>query len=406
MLSKAKHLESEILRTGRAGAQNDGDGDVAPPLVGGAETRPAPPTRGGATVFQQAARRRSAFTLVEMIVAMSVMSLLIGGLAATLMLAMKAVPSATTPVGSMVQAERAVWELAADLATLRAAPLRTSTSIGIVVPDRDSNGTSEMILFAWSGVPGDPLTRSYNNGTAATIIDSVREFVMTYDLQDVTTATPPAANESAEVLLAQYIPTDHLHDDTIDRNNWVGQYFMPTLPADATAWKITKVTFRLHANGKNDGLSHLQICLPTIANVPSTTIVDEAAVLESTLSTVYTDMTYSFTKASGLSPSSGMCVILAGSGGGAACDARTQNSQYSSTGSNLVSTSNAGSTWTSSASQSMSFSVYGTITSPGQGTSTTAHYLRGIHIKLRAGSDQSPAVETTVRITNLPEVGG
>ena len=45
-------------------------------------------------------RNRNAFTLVEMVVAMGVMSLLMGGLAATMMLATKAIPTATTPIGS------------------------------------------------------------------------------------------------------------------------------------------------------------------------------------------------------------------------------------------------------------------------------------------------------------------
>lgn len=339
-------------------------------------------------------------------ISMGVMSLLMGGLAATLMLASKAIPTSTTPVGSMVQAERGLWEMATDLTTLRTAPTRTSTGITIIVPDRDNNGTSEIIRYAWSGVPGSPITRTYNGGAAATIIDSVREFTLTYDLHDVTLATTPAANESSEQLLAQYYPTTGLLDATIDGSNWVGQYFIPTLPANATSWKITKVSFRLRTNGTNDGIAHLQIRQPTIGNVPSTAIVDEASVQESLLSTGYADMTYLFTKASGLSPTTGICVVLVNSGGSATCDARFQGSGYTGSNSNMVSTSNAGGLWSSFATKSMNFSVYGTITAPGQTGSATAHYLRGIHIKLRVGTDQSPAVETTVRVVNLPEVGG
>jgi hypothetical protein len=57
----------------------------------------------------------------------------------------------------------------------------TATAITVTVPDRtDANTNPETIRYAWSGVAGAPVTRSYNGGAAVSVVPSVQSFTLEY----------------------------------------------------------------------------------------------------------------------------------------------------------------------------------------------------------------------------------
>ena len=45
--------------------------------------------------------------------------------------------------------------------------------VEFTVADRDGDESPEFIRYAWSGTPGDPLTRQYNGGTIAELVRDV-----------------------------------------------------------------------------------------------------------------------------------------------------------------------------------------------------------------------------------------
>ena len=63
---------------------------------------------------------------------------------------------------------QALVELLADLEFALAFSEKTDHALTFTVPDRDGDFISETIRYAWSGTPGDPLTRQYNGGAVAT----------------------------------------------------------------------------------------------------------------------------------------------------------------------------------------------------------------------------------------------
>jgi hypothetical protein len=53
---------------------------------------------------------------------------------------------------------------------------QTATAMTFTVPDRDGDLLAETIRYAWSGTPGDPLTRQINEGAVATMLEDVHVF--------------------------------------------------------------------------------------------------------------------------------------------------------------------------------------------------------------------------------------
>ena len=143
-------------------------------------------------------RRRRAFTLLELLFAMVVMTALMGGLASALMLASRAIPDDASPAAVAIDAYYAADQIAGELFCAQSFSERTATAITFTVADRDNDTVAETIRYAWTGTPGDPLTRQYNGGTVVNIIDSAYEFDLTYEIASIS-GTPSVV--SVEIAL-------------------------------------------------------------------------------------------------------------------------------------------------------------------------------------------------------------
>jgi hypothetical protein len=127
------------------------------------------------------ARRRRAFTLVEMVTALASATILTAGLASTMLIAVRASNPANTPAAGMLQALGCMADMAAEVQYALTVTEYTATAITVTVPDRtDANTNPETIRYAWSGVAGAPVTRSYNGGAAVSVVPSVQSFTLEY----------------------------------------------------------------------------------------------------------------------------------------------------------------------------------------------------------------------------------
>ncbi len=142
-------------------------------------------------MVERTQRRRRAFTLLELLFAMVAMTALMGGLASALMLASRAIPDDASPAAVAIDAYYAADQIAGELFCARSFSERTATAITFTVADRDNDAIAETIRYAWSGTPGDPLTRQYNTATAVAVVDDVRLFEIRYDVKTVTRTPPP-----------------------------------------------------------------------------------------------------------------------------------------------------------------------------------------------------------------------
>ena len=126
----------------------------------------------------------SAFTLIEMVVSLSVISIVFLAMGSVMLLASKAIPSSTDAATLTYEANDAIQVLVSELQTATEIASVTDKSIAFKVPDRDNDGVDENLAYYWAGTAGDPLIRIYNAGTQVQAMPSVTEFGLSYDSQD------------------------------------------------------------------------------------------------------------------------------------------------------------------------------------------------------------------------------
>lgn len=121
-----------------------------------------------------------AMTLVEMVVSIAIIAVLSGAMGSAVLLTSRAMDlagSTTRRTHEQQDAALALARIERDLSLANSITQATATSIGFTVPDR-GHGTAgpETFVYQWSGVPGAPLTLSYNGGAASPVLDNVRAF--------------------------------------------------------------------------------------------------------------------------------------------------------------------------------------------------------------------------------------
>jgi prepilin-type N-terminal cleavage/methylation domain-containing protein len=348
--------------------------------------------------------RRGGFTLIELVVSLSVMTILMAGIASALMIASHALPDRDSPLAVAADAAEMVERITAELYDAQSFGTRSATSVAFTVQDRTGDGNPDTIRYAWSGTPGAPLTRKVNLDTAYTVLQNVQEFALLYDVRSVTEQPPPESNESAEFVLSSN--TFALLPGTYDlsASNWMGQYFTPSLPQGTVSWRVSKVGFWARSSGATKGVTQVRFEIPNASGLSTGNVVGTPALMyETGLNSSHRWEQFSFSDVAGLDPNKGLCLVLALH----TSDTELASIRYDTGGgTDRLTTSNAGSTWSKSLLTGMLYEVYGTATTVSQPPDVTRHYLTGVRIALRAGDDTGRRIESGTSILNTPEVAG
>jgi len=135
-------------------------------------SRPGPGNRGG-----------PAFTLIEVVLTVAVVSIIMGAMVSVMLLATRGMNCGLVRDENTTEGTRAVQQITLDLSLAQAFTERTDRTVAFTVPDRDGDGQPESIRYAWSGVAGDPLTREYNGGPAVNVAENMHHFKLDYLLK-------------------------------------------------------------------------------------------------------------------------------------------------------------------------------------------------------------------------------
>lgn len=347
--------------------------------------------------------RTPGLTLIELLITMAISTIIMLAIGSSMLLATRALPDAHSPANAVITAGEIAEQLTTELQYAVTFTERTATAVEFSVADRGGDDVPETIRYEWSGTPGDPLTRQYNEQSLVNILDEVQAFDLSYDLQTISEETPQG-NESIETLLISYNSAMDLHDYPIKDTEWYGQYFLPSLPADTLSWKVTRVLFDAKADGAADGECRVQLQLPTAGNSPSGVVAEEKTLLESTLLDTYTTQEFAFSDVSGLSPQQGLCLVFRWVADATACKLWGQDRNVVVPNIRITKSTNRGASWSALTNQSLLFSVYGTVTTAGEPQIQETYYLQAIQISLRTGNHQHSAVQTRTKLLNRPEV--
>jgi hypothetical protein len=337
-----------------------------------------------------------------MVLACVIVAVILFGMHSAMLLATRANPDRSGRNYASVQGGMAIDRLSADLSMATAMTSMTPTSIEFTVPDRNGDNTPETINYSWSGSPGDPLTCTVNGGTPANVALNVNEFALTYDKRSQQRST--TYTESGEIVLAAYdgLGLLNLGDFAVDSSDFVGQYFLPTLPAQAASWRVTRVKFLARQHSGTTGEARVQ--LRTFSSPTPQLILEEKIMSESSLPTSYQWQEFAFSGVSGRPPGTPLCLVIQWNKDTQACDVQYQLLGGLAANAGLVKTSNGGSSWSIPLAQDMPFYIYGTYST--QDPVAYDYWLTGVRCSLRCGNDTTSRVRTSMRLLNQPQVNG
>ena len=366
-------------------------------------------------------------TLVEMLIAASLLSVVMVGVGSAVLVASHAVPGgsyapagggAAAPAGESCDAAALI---ASELAYARQVTELSPTAVTFTVPDRDGDGAEETIRYAWDGTPGSSLRRTFN-GTTAVLAGDVRSFALSYDRETVSTEqTVTATQTSPEMLLASFngwaTVNANVYELGCTQQTWCATYFKASgLPSSAKRLTVTRAKLLT----RRDLLSAdtFSVCVqkavgngnpkPSNIRIGNVTTVASLSLLGSGYGWV--DVPLSGVTTSNVAQE--MCLVVRGDLTSTLTGVYLQyhnKTNAPADGTFFSWTTTAGSGWNPSSSKihdyDMPFYAYGTYESDETQTVTvTRHYLRGVGVNLSAGPDGSPRAHTSVRVLNRPEV--
>jgi len=122
-------------------------------------------------------RRAAGFTLIELVVSLSMMAVLTTGLASAILLMTRALPSGDSPVGRSARATDLLERMTRDLRPAIEVTEAGPTAVAVIVPDRGLGAAGpETIRYSWGGSAGDPVEIEINGGSPEAIAKDVEHF--------------------------------------------------------------------------------------------------------------------------------------------------------------------------------------------------------------------------------------
>lgn len=349
---------------------------------------------------------RSAFTLVELMIAIVASSFLMVGLASSIFIATQTVnPSGRTQ--EILDASEIVRQLTDELRYAMYVNEQTATTIDFITDDRTGDGQPDRIRYEWSGTAGDPLTKALNDSGPQMVTPSVQNFSLDYLTDDIQQSFESPPVQSAEVLLDKYSGATEIRNFRIQTSDWVGQFINSSsfselsLPGDTLSWSATRVQLRVSPTDSGNGEAWIRLRAATGGGLPGTQIFDEDVLYESTLASGYRWFDFNFAAETELLPSQNACLTIEHKANPYAAYVQYDEKNDDS---RLV-TNDGGATWYFAPyDDSLRYYLHGTYTQPSYTTETiTRSYVRGVGVELQLG-DVETTVSTETNSWNRPEV--
>ena len=310
---------------------------------------------------------RSAFTLIEVVAAMAIVSILLLAVSGALSFAIRATTGqGATEQKNVLAAADVGDQISDDLHTAMSFSERTSTSVAFTVPDRTGDGATDQVRYAWDGVSGHSLYRQFMpaaspalTGSNATytpveLLPGVTNFNLNYLFRSMgpATVTDGVLSYHDNALLGSML------NQAIDSTHWISQYVPISVPVGQTSFTITRLLIYANAAGL-DGI--LRVRVYTASSGKPSALIEEESLNCSALSSAYEWVEVPLSSVTNRTES-GLCVVTGyRSGTSTIADAQYESALVSIVPSWQWSTSSDGSTWSStSTKQCLRLYVYGT----------------------------------------------
>lgn len=351
-----------------------------------------------AAYYGQRKVKRRGVSLLELTISLVSAGVLVAGLSSSILIALRACDPESSPTLPLLDAATALTELQTDLQCAKAITEKQPRSVTVLVPDRDGDGQPETIRYAWTGISGMPLTRRVNSGAILTFSGNVADFALEYEVQTLTRAGPPTVTQSGVTTLSGNTSNSLFSDQwTVTATSPGGQYFEPSLPANARDWKVTEVRVRaVRGDTPYSDTTYVQLRPADSNGLPTLNLVESQPLLESHLTSSLAWYGISFQGTSGLLPAQRLCLTLA-----ATSTYGASRLHYRTLGLDGGMLKGNGTLWSRELLQTLSYEIRGTVTTS---TPTTVNVpvVTGVRIRWRPQGPHTQTIYSAVAMLNLP----
>lgn len=349
---------------------------------------------------QQSGPSRRGHTLLEMVLSLTLLSIVMVSVGSAVMFAAQATPSDDSPTTTLIRDAGLLGRISEDIAQAKYVLERTPNAITIVVPDRTGDGIPDRIRYAWSGAAGDPLTYAINGGTAQNLEDAVQDFSLAYGYTTRTvTIAAGTTTESSEILLSEHNVTPD-STWTIKKSTAVGHRFTPTLSAAATGYRVTRAQMMAESTGAQSGEAPVSV-KDISGNTPGSTVYATQTLYESDLSPSGGWFEVVF-PSSTVVPAGQEAVLEFGLGPSGGNHAEVQTASQGT--SPYVYTQNNGNTWGVVSGNYLPHRVYGVEVLASSGFDVTSEHITDINIALQSSNTIASPIQKSVLMLQAPEV--
>jgi prepilin-type N-terminal cleavage/methylation domain-containing protein len=311
--------------------------------------------------------RAPGFTLIEIVLSLSVLGIVLAALGSVLGLTMRALPGRGEASEQTILASRALEQLTDDITSAKQIAT-TSTTLDLVIPDRDADGTDERVEYTWDGAEGSSLLRRLNDGGWTTALAKLKSINFAADRVASTIETASTPVEGSEQILSAW-ETGASATYSLSTAIWVSQTIIPVLPGDALSWRPTKIELNCRNVTPVDGVMVVDIRTLATDGTPSATSLGTATLNESSLNATFAWYTVTLPSISGQASGTGLAMLCRTSGSGVVAG-RLQGATSGIAGPSVLHTSaNGGTNWTTLADGAIYHRLWGVVTRPVTATS-------------------------------------
>lgn len=341
-----------------------------------------------------------ALTLFEMVVSMSIVTLIIGAVSSAVIVATRAVNPQSSPASTLSSLGEALSRLLEEASLAITVTEHTPTALTFTLPDRTGDSLDDTIRYSWDGMPGDPLQRQLNDDEPTTVAQGITRFVLEYDTASRDEVISGGTLNSDEQDLAYFNGVEQT-PVMIGPSLTVSQYVRPQFPRGTLNWTLTSIDLRMRQGSAGDGLGMILIELQAAGpdNAPSGEVLASTFVLEQDLPMSHQWTRHTFTNVPALAPNEGVCIVLSDTSGGVSA-ALPMVSQVSTRSAAWYSDSGPG-IWYQSASLSTPHRIRGTTLTRLPDTTISHVELRRLSAILEA--DPAPPARGATLVYNRPE---
>ncbi len=359
--------------------------------------------------------RSPGYSLMEMVVAMGVATLLLGALGSAVVIAASALPGAGgSATDTMLETSRALDSLAADLEKAVYAPERRVTAASVVLPDHDADGAPELVRYAWSGTEHDPLTLVEDAGDPLAVLDGVSAFALGYDTATRADTYPGAIVTNETQVDSFPAVVTEVGSITLDDGKAFAQHITPSLPEGVASWRPTR--FEIYA--KKQGViiigagGQLKIQLRSASGGrPTTTVLTEIATNESGLPNSYDWVPLEWATSPTLDAGAEYFLVF-GNSSGSGSAGRIQTEWAAGAGlydgsvdsGTYWSGGDTDPSWSERGGQEILFRLHGEYETQNPDIAVTRRFVTRFTIGATSGVEHPVSLATEARALNAPEV--